>query len=137
MKKLVILFSLALSLLLTGCGPVYQTTYSYEKPASQRARTCIASNCERNKMLCQSNCAKNNNECEWRATEEAKTEYREYVRQQRYNNLPIKKSINDFKDDWDCNNSCNCQSVYRQCYSTCGGTVIAHTQCVAFCNQKQ
>jgi hypothetical protein len=133
MKKLIILLSLLSTLLLAGCGPMYETNYSYVTPHSQRARDCIASNCVRNKMLCQRNCAANNRSCEWQATQNAQEEFHEYAVQQRENRQPITKSVSDFMDDWNCNNSCNCQTVYRQCYGTCGGTVIANTQCVAFC----
>jgi hypothetical protein len=126
----------AATVFLTGCGPVYQTQYSFQAPRGHRARNCIASNCERNKLLCERNCAANDRSCEWRASDEAQTAYHEYAVQQREHNQPISKSIDDFKSDWGCNQSCGCDSVYRQCYSTCGGTVIASTVCVAFCNQK-
>jgi uncharacterized protein YceK len=137
MKNILIVLALLASLLLAGCGPMYETTYSYQKPHTQRARDCIAHNCQYNKMMCEKNCSANNRSCEWQAHQNAQEEFRQYAIQQRENHQPINKSVSDFMDDFNCNNSCNCQGIYRRCYSTCGGTVIANTQCVAFCPKSK
>ena len=129
-----IIFSI-ITFSLVGCGPIYKKKYYYQAPRSFAARQCIASNCERNKMMCENTCAANNRSCEWRATEEARINFRQYVREQRRQNLPIKKSLSDFRNNWDCNADCGCESVYRRCYQTCGGQVTSQTVCVAFCDQ--
>lgn len=87
-------------------------------------------------MLCQQNCSDSNISCERQASQDARVSFRQYAKSQRKQRLPIIKSVSDFKDDSQCHASCGCDSVYRQCYQTCGGQVLANTVCVAFCDQK-
>ncbi|MCX7125148.1 MAG: hypothetical protein NTU49_05220 [Gammaproteobacteria bacterium] len=62
--------------------------------------------------------------------------YLTYVQQQNAQNLPIYNNVSDYADYSSCSDHCGCEATYRQCFSNCGGEVIANTRCVAFCNQK-
>lgn len=135
MKTLKLIALSILFLNLFGCGPIYQKKFTYYQPRSNAVRQCIASNCERNKMMCERNCSERNSACKWRAYDQARVDYRQYVRQQRRQNLPVKKSISDFNNDSYCDTSCGCNEVYRRCYQTCGGKVTSKSVCVAFCDQ--
>ena len=47
----------------------------------------------------------------------------------------VLKSLSDFADFGACQRGCGCKINYRQCYSNCGGQVITHRVCVAFCDK--
>ncbi len=121
--------------LLSACGPIYNTTYTYRPPRNQHARRCIVA-CQRNKLMCQRNADKSYQHCEDRAGRDAKRAYHDYKVKQRRQHKPIKLGPEDFRQDWSCSHYNNCDAGYRQCYTTCGGTVITHKVCVAFCGKK-
>lgn len=134
MKKLFLSVLLIASLALTGCGPIYQTTYSYEPPANINARSCIVQ-CQQNRMQCNFACSSQNNQCEMMAQQSAMFQYRAYVSQQRAAGQPVTATVQNFFDDSSCQmqSYCNCTPQYNQCYQFCGGRIIAQQKCVAFC----
>ncbi len=137
MKKLVFVNLVIALLLLTGCGPVYQTSYNYQPPASLSARKCIVQ-CQQNQIQCNAACSNQNNQCEMMAQQSALFQYKAYVSQQKLTGQPINASLQDFYDDSSCQmqQSCNCIPQYNQCYQLCGGRVITQQTCVAFCGNN-
>lgn len=136
MKK-VIASALTLACLgITACAPIYQTSYSYKPPKSAEAKRCVVS-CQRNRLLCERNAQQSYDRCEQRADEDAQTAYHEYAVNQRHTGQPVDRSVSDFKHDWSCSGGNNCAAMYRQCYTTCGGTVITHRVCTAFCDKEK
>lgn len=134
MNKKLIGFCLAASASLTACGPIYNVSYQYKPPHRNKARRCIVA-CQRNKLMCQRNASQQYDRCEDRALRSAQASYHAYRVNQRRSHQPVKRNLDDFKYDWGCSSGNNCDADYRQCYVTCGGTVITHRTCVAFCDK--
>lgn len=136
MKKIMILLPLMFSVfLLAGCGPVYQTQYSYVPPHSWRGRKCI-NRCLTARSYCRGECQTNDQACHSNANVAAMPAYLAYVQERNSKGKPTYMNVSDFADYSNCSDHCGCESTYRACFSNCGGEVIANTQCVAFCNQR-
>ena len=136
---------------LTACGPMppqYQTTYSYIPPQSNSGRMCLMQ-CNQMKMMCQQSASMQNMQnnmqnaqCEQIAETNAQLAYEAYKEKRQSEGRKIKKSVNDFLDTSSCNNNYfnnnnaggDCEGNFRDCFVSCGGQVVPHTQCVAFCN---
>lgn len=129
---LIVIFSI---LMLSGCGPMYQTTYNYIPPHSYRGRRCV-NRCLSDRSYCRSQCQTNLQSCETNANLIAMPQYLSYVQEQNASHQPINESITDFADYSRCSSHCGCATTYRECFTNCGGAVIVNRQCVAFCNQK-
>ncbi|MDF1795543.1 MAG: hypothetical protein P1U63_03290 [Coxiellaceae bacterium] len=136
MKKLSVCLIAAAAAGLTGCGPIYKTSYTYQPPKSNKARRCVVA-CQRNRLLCEQNAQENYQRCEDRASSAAEEAYHEYAVNQRRTHQPVDRSVSDFTQDWSCSSGNRCAAMYRQCYSTCGGTVITHRVCTAFCDKEK
>lgn len=83
-----------------------------------------------------------NNQCQQQAQQNAEFAYKAYKEKRQAEGKPIKKTVNDFLDPFSCSSNQNapttdCEANFRDCFVSCGGQVIPHTQCVAFCNQPQ
>lgn len=136
LKKFFIFFILVLAGMLTACGPIYNTEYSFVPPKSDIAKMCTAQ-CIQGKNDCEQSCRVDNENCRMRAQQNAMFEYKQYKEDQRRMGLPISKTITDFDRSRSCSNSCHCESTYRACYLECGGEVREHKVCVAFCDKQQ
>lgn len=136
MKQYILgVFLLSSILLLSGCGPIYKTTYSYYPPRSESGRMC-AMQCQQTQMMCNQMCEARRDSCRSQAWSSAQYQYEEYKHERRREHKSIDSDVNDFYDTSQCDNiSCGCSSMYNNCYVTCGGRVVPHTVCVAFCNQ--
>lgn len=134
LSKFLVAFGLAS--LLAACGPIYQTHYTYQPPVSWRGRQCV-NQCLSQKSFCESACQSAYQRCTIREDRIAAREYRAYVREQNRMHKPVTKSPGEFGDYSACSRSCSCDTNYRQCYSNCGGQVIPHRKCVAFCKKKR
>ena len=135
MKLSRFIFLVLLPLLLTACGPIYKTQYSYQPPQSDTGRMCAAQ-CVQSRGMCQQMCRAQNNNCEMQAQENAAYSYHAYVKAQQAAGKKIRKNIDDFDNSYMCNESCNCRSNFNLCYSTCGGKVTSRQICTAFCNKQ-
>lgn len=130
-----------LALVLAGCGPVYDTTYSYEAPPTGEGKLC-ANQCGQIEQLCKRNCTLERESCLAREREQARNDYEDYVRARRNSGAPVERDLDDFDRDYRCASSnvsmceSGCASDQRTCYATCGGKVTATTVCTAFCDQK-
>lgn len=128
--------SVVIGLGLTACSPVYHTNYSYVSPKSWRGRQCV-NRCLRDRSQCHSRCRNANQRCHNDAELAAMPAYLEYLRHQRKQNLPATQSVSDFANYASCSDYCGCEDTYRQCFTNCGGDVIANTKCVAFCKKPK
>jgi hypothetical protein len=125
---------LVVVLMLTACVPIYETHYSYQPPDNPQEKSCIAQ-CQENRNVCRSDCHNQQQQCESQAREKAEFRYRMYKTKRQNAGKPLQKSLGDFYHTMGCHRTCNCQAEYRQCYRACGGKVIKHTHCIAFCDQ--
>ncbi|PIZ04121.1 MAG: hypothetical protein COY58_05555 [Gammaproteobacteria bacterium CG_4_10_14_0_8_um_filter_38_16] len=118
--------------LLSGCGPEYQTVYSYTPPHSWRGKKCV-NRCLTKRTYCENTCRSQAQTCRTEAKLEALPAYLHYDHEQRNAGNPDYETVGDFADYSGCSDHCGCQSTYRACFENCGGSVFASTQCVAFC----
>jgi hypothetical protein len=125
--------------LLSACGPIYETQYSLIPPSSAEGRRCV-SQCQQERTICRQSCTINKQACVNEARTRALYEYRAYVAKQTAEKQPIKKSVSDFENTYSCNNnSCEdrCESNYRDCFGgVCGGQINAQKVCTMFCDQQ-
>jgi len=125
----------AATLLVVGCGPIYETQYQMIPPADPQGRMCAAQ-CLQTRDYCRENCEMSSRECVDRARRRARHDYDDYVRERRAKNLSLKRDRESFVNTWECGaSSCQsqCGETYRQCFSICGGQVNAQKVCTAFC----
>jgi hypothetical protein len=124
-----------LTIMLSACGPVYETTYEIIPPQSQHGAMC-ANNCLMSQTNCRNQCQRHDETCRRMAELEADNEYLHYLTLRQAQGLPVKRSRRDFYSysscgDYGCNESC--ANDYRICHTNCGGKIIPHTRCTAFC----
>ena len=115
--------------LLAACGPIYDTEYHYQTPPTSDGKMC-ASSCVDKMNVCTANCKVEQANCERIKSLEAQNAYLQYVSERQKKGEEIKKSQSD------CENSCeaDCENVHRICHTSCGGNIVEHRTCVAFCN---
>jgi hypothetical protein len=122
------LFSSAVLLLvLSGCGPIYDTQYSFEPPQSASGPHCIYQ-CDTTKAQCielkqmrADSCNERSQRQSYYCTEDIRS---------RYNREPKWYECTEelCSDDTDF-----CDDQYRSCYQACGGRVNRETRCIANC----
>ena len=116
-----------LLLVVTGCGPHYQTFHTFTPPKSQSGKNCV-NRCLENKQGCELQAQRNYNSCVHHAKSEAQNRYALYLAAQVAKKTPS-KDIQSFEQySLYQYNSCSdkitlCASSYRSCYSNCGGHV--------------
>lgn len=118
--------------LVSACGPIYKTTYTYDPPDAWSGRKCV-NRCLAVQSRCKIACRRSNQACIANAQDEGAFRYRQYARKQRRAGKKIVLGPGDFTDTQACHESCGCGTNYRECYLNCGGKVITHRRCVAFC----
>lgn len=134
------LFALCLTLLalLAGCGPMYETQYSFTPPSSPEGRMCV-SQCQNSRTMCRQSCSMEQQACRNEARSRAMIEYQAYANKQIANKQPVKKSPSDFEYYSSCGtSSCEsrCEADYRSCFAdVCGGRITSRQVCTAFCDQ--
>ncbi len=122
-------------LALSACGPVYKTDYHLTTPPTQEGKIC-ANNCLDKKAACQATCRADEAECKHIKALEAENAWLRYREERREQGRELKKTKSSFENYSACNSSnCleNCESFHRVCHSNCGGDVVEHTVCTAFC----
>ena len=110
------------SLLLFGCGPMYQTVYHYRMPKNRSDRHCV-SRCRIALSQCKTTCRIANQNCQNQQliAEDIASRHRH------------RHDDDFFYDTGDCNQSCGCRQTYNACYEDCGGKVIPESVCVFNC----
>jgi predicted small lipoprotein YifL len=130
------LVSLAALALLAACGPMYQTDYQVVPPQTETGRMC-ANNCLLSKSNCRNNCRMQSMQCQEIERLRARSDYYSYLDNQRRSGRPAQKTEGDFYRSYACDEgSCaeQCEGDYRICHVNCGGQMIPHTYCTAFCD---
>lgn len=114
-KPLFILFAAGI---LTACGPIYKTQYSYAPPKSSAG------------MMCITNCSSTKNSC--RQIEELKAENCKTRIELAYQYC---KQHEKYCYRESCySNYTTCENEYNTCYQNCGGSITTNQVCTAFCN---
>jgi hypothetical protein len=131
-----IICSLFMLVLLTACGPIYNTEYTFVPPRSNMGKMCIAQ-CVQSKSMCQQMCDMRNDNCRAQAKMEAHQDYKMYKHERHKEGKEVKKDIGDFDKSYACNTNCNCEPQFHSCYSACGGQVLEKQVCVAFCDKTK
>ena len=128
-----------LMLAVAGCGPIYETVYSYQPPRSAQGQQC-ATQCQQIDQYCKQNCRLKEDSCRGDASRQASYEYDRYVREQQRRHQEIKKSVSDFNYGY-CSSASSCEegcgNDFRICFTNCGGVVTARQECTMFCDQAR
>lgn len=144
---------LAFSLVM-ACAPVYQTTRTYHPPQDGHGRQCVAQ-CLSAKYACGSLCRDRYATCREesrdvgdRRYQDALDEYEEALGEWRRcrerspghpdcseYNRPERPQRMAYQRSGACNESCpQCDTDYDACYTACGGSIEAKTQCLRHCS---
>lgn len=113
---------------LVGCGPMFQTQYTYVPPSSETGRTCVFQ-CENSRYQCQQLEEMRKERCEEDARrEQERCQWQLAMRgkEEKWYDCPTASCSADTE---------RCDGMYRSCYQSCGGRVDAKTVCVANCDQ--
>jgi hypothetical protein len=107
---------------LAACYPVYDTNFQFIQPSTAEGKQCVSS-CATTQKACRDSCIKNETVC---VGEEEKR-----VTPQVSGRPAISKNCSSY--------SCQeqCTEEYRQCFTSCGGQVVPHVRCVAFCDDRK
>jgi len=136
MKNLLSTFLLiGLSFILTACGPIYETHYTYQPPHARGGKMCL-NQCIQTRELCRMRCESAGAACRERSRMEAMIDYSNYRADREAAHLPMDRTFSSFYDDFGCWQHCSCAEPYNACYRNCGGRVIPHRECVAFCGSS-
>jgi hypothetical protein len=98
-------------------------------------KMCI-NQCMQTQSMCQQMCQIANQNCQLQAKEQARLDFAAYRKQRNRQHKAIKKDLNDFNRFGSCQNSCDCLTNYHLCYQNCGGQIIEHKVCTAFCDHE-
>ena len=143
-----------LTLLLSGCGPIYTTTYEFEhpqyKPGSRQydSFTHCISKAASSRERCRAACQSTNTQCFATAQQDMYDQRRDCYRHHRgyydkhghwhKDKHSVKQCDYIYADTSACSQDCGqCDQDYREAYRICGGTVTEQVTCVDFCDQEQ
>lgn len=118
-------FCLAL-IFFTGCGPIYDTRYTFTPPQDSNARSCIFQ-CENLKMQCEQLEQMKVENCNYRARldqDRCRGEIRRQGREPKSYECTLDSCFE---------NTEHCEANYRSCYQNCGGRVHAEQVCIFNC----
>ena len=126
LRTLLGLHILFLVMAFSGCGPVYETNYSYVPPSDMSAQTCIFQ-CQNMKMQCEQLEQMQASRCEDRGERErerCEREIRRKGKEPKWYECGSTTCSVDYE---------RCEMNYRSCYVACGGQVNAEQVCVFNC----
>jgi hypothetical protein len=127
--------ALLLLLLTSACAPQLVTQYEIVPPQSDNGRYC-ANGCLNGKSMCEQSCFDQQGVCEQQNRIAGQLDYLSYVVGRQADDRPIKRSPDSFRGHQYCSaEACleRCTQNYNVCHTNCGGKVIPHTTCAAFC----
>jgi hypothetical protein len=129
--------ALALTWLLTACGPIYRTTYSYTAPDTLVPRACIHA-CGNAWDRCHDKANDEVRDCEISAERDEKKNFEEYKRMREGKNMKVDKTSGFFNRGF-CSSiqsrlDQKCRSHFDNCYTSCGGTITPIKECILFCD---
>jgi hypothetical protein len=133
-----ILLWVCASMMLSACGPQYETSYQLQQPISVAGQAC-ASTCNQVQMQCFDACEAGSRECEFRARLQDDMDGWMYGGAGGFSgggigigmNVPLGISRSDTCQATACR--AHCMANYHACYQNCGGNVRKITQCIAHC----
>lgn len=128
-----VFIALALLFALSACGPIYSTNYIYVAPKSWDGRQC-ANECLQSQTNCHMQCNSQYQSCLNSARLAATPSYLIYVESEQKKGRIPKRTLDDFANYSSCQQTCDCDNTYGQCFTNCGGKIIAQRRCIAFCN---
>lgn len=127
-----IIFTLLFAL--PGCGPMYNSSYTFQSPHSWDGKQCV-NQCLEKRSNCKMQCNRQNQQCMNSARLTALPAYMAYTANKEEQDKHPHKTVEDFANYSGCDSSCGCEESYNQCFSNCGGVITEHRQCVAFCDK--
>ncbi len=124
------IFLIFVFLFLSGCGPVYRTSYYYNEPETQRGRECVVK-CQKMRQKCEHWAEQSYQQCLNRKSLE------------RIATAAISRGDRQspFANSYD--NECRyernkrfevCLEDFNACFQLCGGVVDSIEECVANCD---
>lgn len=119
---------LLLSIVVTSCGPLYDTRYDFVPPESSSGRACVYQ-CENSKSSCLQLAEYRKRDCEDRADYEYERCQDDIARRGKK-----EKWYDCFRDSCE-DGSDRCNEQYLSCYRSCGGDVKVSQVCIANCDQ--
>lgn len=128
-------FILIAIFIMPACAPIYDISYEVVPPHSYEGRLC-ASNCILAKQNCNHSCAAELSSCNTIKQLEAQNQYLEYINECKLNRQPVVKSRSSFSGTRYCSSSnceARCLDNFYLCHKNCGGQVLEHKVCIAFC----
>ncbi|EGV33103.1 hypothetical protein ThidrDRAFT_0781 [Thiorhodococcus drewsii AZ1] len=121
----------ALIPLLTACGPMYRTVYTYTPPSNLEGKRCL-NQCLAMREMCRSNAegraAQNRSNCQ----QSAMVNYTACISTAKSDSERAKCTDSSYACNEQVNTS-QCDGDYRVCYSNCGGIVDSREVCVSGC----
>lgn len=122
-------------LLVTACGPVYKTSYSFAPPPTAEGRQC-AQSCLQTHNECKAQCEVKKTQCREIESLKAENAYLKYVAEQKDKGKEVERTQSSFADYGQCDTGCeeNCAFSHRVCHVNCGGNVTERRYCTAFCD---
>ncbi len=136
------------ALLLAGCSiqmeppqPKYEVTHNFIPPTSDMGRMCAAQ-CLTSKDQClttkQLTAELAKERCLNDERERARKEYASYAKSRTDKGKKVDRTEDSFYSRARCDQAggtlSDCNENYHQCYTTCGGQVVAQSICVAHCD---
>jgi len=120
--------------LLGACSPVYTTDYRFTTPPTEKGKIC-ANNCLDKMNACTATCKQQESECRHIESLRSENAYLRYVNERRDNGKEVERSQRSFENYRSCSNDCekSCAYTHRICHVNCGGDVVEHRYCSAFC----
>ena len=127
--RTVVAGALLATVMLSGCGPLYRTTYDFTPPRDRIGR------------LCSAQCATTREVCRGNADNRAQNQYSQCeieAQQDYYHCLNAAKDSKQrnfcfLRQCYSHTNYSRCDTDYRGCFSACGGRVVAQKHCVLNC----
>jgi len=119
-----------LLLLLTGCGPIYETRYDLLPPTDDAGRFCTVE-CERVKLDCRRLEDRKYQQCN-RDRQDAEADYQRCLDRNKNDSGKCKRLSN--KTYCRAANYEACDADYRRCFQNCGGQVHSRQVCVFNCS---
>lgn len=152
------IFALLSTVMLFGCGPIYDTTYTMKPPRSASGARCVQ-RCLIAKQQCQFRCQSSYQRCQ--AQNAMINTLAANLPSQRRQNQTTRSQTTTQKlgpnttqtttttrtrgssagfqvntPAMSCTQNCGCNDDYRSCFSACGGTIIPHKRCVMNCGKQ-
>lgn len=127
-----ILATVIAALVISACGPIYNTEYTYIPPADTDSRACIAQ-CNNSKGQCQNNAQLRADNERLRCDVDASIDYERCIGHAA-NDAARAQCVKRSCAGGDVDDS-RCDADFRVCFQSCGGIVQSRQVCTFNCGQ--